>query len=87
MSSGYYYWYLQKFSPISTSFAISPFYNRLKENDINPESGAHTLVFAGGNSGILMSGSFLGSSKTTSWSIGFAYIDATTGNIKYIYAA
>jgi hypothetical protein len=57
----------------------------IKTIDRNPEAGAHTLVFTSGNGGILMAGSFPTSSSSTS-SIGFSYIDATTGSYKYIYA-
>lgn len=81
----YYDTYFQKFSPIGLNPATSPYFNQLKQTDRNPESGAHTLVFAPGNAGILASGSFYYSS--TSFSIGFAYIEASTGFIKYIYAA
>ncbi len=81
----YYDTYFQKFSPIGLNPTSSPYLNYIKQTDRNPESGAHTLVFAPGNTGILASGSFYNS--LTSFSIGFAYIEASTGIIKYIYAA
>jgi hypothetical protein len=80
-----YKWYLQKISPIGTNPTISSYLNRLKDSDSNSEIGAKTLVFAPGNSGILISGTFSGSASTH-WSIGFAYADASTGNVAYVYA-
>lgn len=85
-SGSYYFHYYQKFSPIGASPTTSAFENFFKVKDINPQSGPNTLVFTQGNAGILASGSFMTSSMS-SWSIGYAYIDSSNGNVNYIYAA